>query len=99
MQDVAKQDLLKNTALMDSRMKLESWRIGIKPRALEHKLTDEQARCLVVVICIRVRVRVRVRRRERVVFLFPFFLGCLGVCRATDLLASWLYLPVLPIGR
>lgn len=56
MQDVAKQDLLQNTALMESRMKLESWRIGIKQRALEHKLTDEQARCLVVVICIRVRV-------------------------------------------
>ena len=43
MQDVAKQDLVQNTALMDSRMKLETWRIGIKQRALEHKLTDEQA--------------------------------------------------------
>lgn len=43
MQDVAKQDFLQNTALLDSRLKLETWRVGIKQRALEHKLTDEQA--------------------------------------------------------
>ncbi len=43
MQDVAKQSFLQNTALMDSRVKLETWRTGIKQRALEHKLIEEQA--------------------------------------------------------
>ncbi len=41
-QDVARQTLVEETALMESRLKVHTWRVGIKQRALERKLLQEQ---------------------------------------------------------
>ena len=44
-QDVARQILDEKTTLMESRVKVHTWRVGIKERALERDLLQEQV-CL-----------------------------------------------------
>jgi hypothetical protein len=41
-QDVARQTLVEETAIMESRVKLHTWRVGIKQRALQRELLHEQ---------------------------------------------------------
>ncbi len=42
MQDVAKQSLKEDTERLETSVKLHTWRTGIKKRALEHELQQQQ---------------------------------------------------------
>ncbi len=42
MQDVAKQSLKEETERLETSVKLHTWRTGIKRRALEHELQQQQ---------------------------------------------------------
>lgn len=51
-QDVAKQALREANDRMESRMRLENWKTGIKQRACTHLLLREQVLCLTIILAL-----------------------------------------------
>jgi hypothetical protein len=51
-QDVAKQALREATDRMESRIRLETWKTGIKQRACTHLLLREQVLCLTLILAL-----------------------------------------------